>query len=57
MKSLRLLGFVPHPNLVLFTFPRLRKIHHLQVERRQRGWNQTLAADKAGLSRREVSEG
>ncbi|VAW66924.1 hypothetical protein MNBD_GAMMA10-287 [hydrothermal vent metagenome] len=30
--------------------------HHLQIERRQRGWNQTLAAGKAGLSRREVSE-
>lgn len=28
----------------------------LKTERKQRGWNQSFAADKAGLARREISE-
>jgi len=28
----------------------------LKTERKQRGWNQSIVADKSGLSRREVSE-
>lgn len=28
----------------------------LKTERKQRGWNQSFAAEKAGLARREISE-